>query len=140
MDEGKAINLSLTAIGDVIAALGEREVMFLTETASSPRYSVVFLAVVQPSEDDVCETVCSLKFAQEPGHRIKKRRSKNLKMLKRKRLAELHKEVCDTEQEPKSLNEQIRRAEMTLEEKKKLSSAASQALSDEKGSPTSTQW
>jgi hypothetical protein len=59
-------------------------------------------------------------------------------MLKLHRLAELDKEICDTEHELKYVNEQIRRAEMSLEEKKKLSSSVCQSLSDEKGSPRST--
>lgn len=59
-------------------------------------------------------------------------------MLKQKRLAELDKEVRDAEEELKHLNEQIRIAEISLEEKKKLNSSVCQALSDEKGSPRST--
>jgi len=59
-------------------------------------------------------------------------------MLKQKRLAELDKEICNAKEELKYLNEQIRRAEISLEEKKKLTSSVCQALSDEKGSPRST--
>jgi len=59
-------------------------------------------------------------------------------MLKQKRLTELDKEICNAEEELKYLNEQIRRAEISLEEKKKLTSSVCQALSDEKGSPRST--
>jgi kinesin family protein C2/C3 len=60
-------------------------------------------------------------------------------MLKQKRLAELDKEVRDAEGELKHLNEQIRMAEISLEEKKKkLNSSVCQDLSDEKGSPRST--
>ena len=59
-------------------------------------------------------------------------------MLKQKRLAELDKEICNAKEELKYLNEQIRRAEISLEEKKKLTSSVCQALGDEKGSPRST--
>lgn len=62
----------------------------------------------------------------------------DIKKLKQKRIAELDKEICDAEQELKDLNEQIKRAENSLEERKKLSSSVCQALSDEKGSPRST--
>lgn len=58
--------------------------------------------------------------------------------MKQKRLAELDKEIFDAEEEQKYLNEQIRRTEISLEEKKKLSSSVCQVLSDEKGSPRST--
>jgi kinesin family protein C2/C3 len=59
-------------------------------------------------------------------------------MLKQKRLVGLDREICTAEEELKYLNEQIRRAEISLEEKKKLTSSVCQALSDEKGSPRST--
>ena len=59
-------------------------------------------------------------------------------MLKQKQIAELDKVVCDADEEQKYLNEQISRAEITLEEKKKLNSSICQVLSDEKGSPRST--
>ncbi|GJM99072.1 hypothetical protein PR202_ga16137 [Eleusine coracana subsp. coracana] len=63
---------------------------------------------------------------------------KDLKILKQLRLAGLDKEICDAEQELKYVNEQIRKSEISLEEKKKLSSSTYQGLSDEKGLPRST--
>ncbi|XP_062198074.1 kinesin-like protein KIN-14O [Phragmites australis] len=149
MDEGKAINLSLSAFGDVIAALRRKRSHVpyrnskLTQILSDSLgdgSKVLMVVHISPSEDDVSDTVCSLSFAKR-ARSIESNRdiSEGLKMLKQKRLAELDKEICDAEEELKFLNEQIRRAEISLEEKKKkLSSSACQALSDEKGSPRST--
>ncbi|KAL6907864.1 hypothetical protein ACP4OV_002034 [Aristida adscensionis] len=148
MDEGKAINLSLSALGDVIAALRRKRSHVpyrnskLTQILSDSLgdgSKVLMVVHISPSEDDVGETVCSLNFAKR-ARSIESNRDvpEDLKMLKQKRLAELDKEICDAEQELKYLNEQIRTADISLEEKKKLFSSACQALSDEKGSPRST--
>ncbi|RLM58297.1 hypothetical protein C2845_PM18G12080 [Panicum miliaceum] len=141
MDEGKAINLSLSALGDVIAAL-RRKNSKLTQILSDSLgdgSKVLMVVHISPCEDDVGETVCSLSFANR-ARSIESNRDipEDLKMLKQKRIAELDKEVCDADEELKYLNEQIRRAEISLEEKKKLTSSICQVLSDEKGSPRST--
>ncbi|KAK3120634.1 hypothetical protein QOZ80_9AG0691230 [Eleusine coracana subsp. coracana] len=148
MDEGKAINLSLSALGDVIAALRRKRSHVpyrnskLTQILSDSLgdgSKVLMVVHISPSEEDVSETVCSLSFA-ERARSIKSNKdvSEDLKILKQQRLAGLDKEICDTEQELKYVNEQIRKSEISLEEKKKLSSSTYQGLSDEKGSPRST--
>ncbi|KAL6654317.1 hypothetical protein ACP70R_007782 [Stipagrostis hirtigluma subsp. patula] len=148
MDEGKAINLSLSALGDVIAALRRKRSHVpyrnskLTQILSDSLgdgSKVLMVVHISPSEDDLCETVCSLNFAKRTRS-IESNRDvpEDLKMLKQRRLTELEREICDTEQELKYLDEQIRTAEISLEGKKKLSSSACQDVSDEKGSPRST--
>ncbi|VAH21482.1 unnamed protein product [Triticum turgidum subsp. durum] len=149
MDEGKAINLSLSALGDVIAALRRKRSHVpyrnskLTQILSDSLgdgSKVVMVVHISPSKDDVGETICSLGFAKRAMLIESSRElSEDLKMLKRKRLAELDKEMRDAEQELGVLNEQIRIAETSAaEERKTLSpSVACQALSDEKGSPRS---
>lgn len=149
MDEGKAINLSLSALGDVIAALRRKRSHVpyrnskLTQILSDSLgdgSKVVMVVHISPSKEDVGETICSLGFAKRAMLIESSRElSEDLKMLKRKRLAELDKEMRDAEQELRVLNEQIRSAETSAaEERKKLSpSVVCQALSDEKGSPRS---
>ncbi|KAM3405518.1 hypothetical protein ACQJBY_008174 [Aegilops geniculata] len=148
MDEGKAINLSLSALGDVIAALRRKRSHVpyrnskLTQILSDSLgdgSKVVMVVHISPSEDDVGETICSLGFAKRAMLIESSRElSEDLKMLKRRRLAELDKEIRDAEQELGVLNEQIRSAETSAEERKKLSpSVACQPLGDEKGSPRS---
>ncbi|KAL5203945.1 hypothetical protein ABZP36_008816 [Zizania latifolia] len=148
MDEGKAINLSLSALGDVIAALRRRRSHVpyrnskLTQILSDSLgdgSKVLMVVHISPSDDDIGETVCSLSFAKRARSiESSKDTSEGVKKLKQKRLAELEKEICDAEQELKHLTEQIRRAEISLEERKKQISSACQAHSDEKGSPRST--
>ncbi|XP_020165573.1 kinesin-like protein KIN-14O isoform X1 [Aegilops tauschii subsp. strangulata] len=147
MDEGKAINLSLSALGDVIAALRRKRSHVpyrnskLTQILSDSLgdgSKVVMVVHISPSKDDVGETICSLGFAKramltESGREL----SEDLKMLKRKRLAELDKEMRDAERELRVLNEQIRSAETSAEERKKLPPSVCQPLGDEKGSPRS---
>ncbi|XP_044451295.1 kinesin-like protein KIN-14O isoform X3 [Triticum aestivum] len=147
MDEGKAINLSLSALGDVIAALRRKRSHVpyrnskLTQILSDSLgdgSKVVMVVHISPSKDDVGETICSLGFAKramliESGREL----SEDLKMLKRKRLAELDKEMRDAERELGVLNEQIRSAETSAEERKKLPPSVCQPLGDEKGSPRS---
>ncbi|WVZ50096.1 hypothetical protein U9M48_001384 [Paspalum notatum var. saurae] len=149
MDEGKAINLSLSALGDVIAALRRKRSHVpyrnskLTQILSDSLgdgSKVLMVVHISPSEDDVGETVCSLSFAKR-ARSIESNREipEDLKMLKQKRLTELDKEINGAEEELEHLNEQIRKAETSLEDKKKkLASSVCQALSDEKGSPRST--
>lgn len=147
MDEGKAINLSLSALGDVIAALRRKRSHVpyrnskLTQILSDSLGNgskVLMVVHISPSEEDVGETVCSLSFARR-ARSIESTREipEDLKMLKQKRLTELEKEICGAEEKLKYLNEQIRKAEISLEEKK-LGSSVCQTLSDEKGSPRST--
>ncbi|KAG8090470.1 hypothetical protein GUJ93_ZPchr0011g26894 [Zizania palustris] len=148
MDEGKAINLSLSALGDVIAALRRRRSHVpyrnskLTQILSDSLgdgSKVLMVVHISPSEDDIGETVCSLSFAKRARSiESSKDTSEGVKKLKQKRLAELDKEICNAEQELKHLTEQIRRAEISLEERKRQISSACQALIDEKGSPRST--
>ncbi|XP_052136969.1 kinesin-like protein KIN-14O [Oryza glaberrima] len=148
MDEGKAINLSLSALGDVIAALRRKRSHVpyrnskLTQILSDSLgdgSKVLMVVHISPSDDDIGETVCSLSFAKRARSiESSKELSEDIKKLKQKRIAELDKEIYDAEQELKDLNEQIKRAETSLEERKKLSSSVCQALSDEKGSPRST--
>lgn len=148
MDEGKAINLSLSALGDVIAALRRKRSHVpyrnskLTQILSDSLgdgSKVLMVVHISPCKDDVGETICSLGFAKR-ARLIESSRelSEDLKILKQRRLSELDKEICDAEKELKDLNEQIRSAENSLAERKKILPSVCQALSDEKGSPRST--
>ncbi|KAM0947711.1 putative minus-end-directed kinesin ATPase [Dioscorea sansibarensis] len=73
MDEGKAINLSLSALGDVIAALKKKHghIPFrnskLTQLLSDSLGNgskVLMIVHISPCKDDLGETVCSLNFAK----------------------------------------------------------------------------
>ncbi|XP_015883614.2 kinesin-like protein KIN-14T isoform X1 [Ziziphus jujuba] len=72
LDEGKAINLSLSALGDVINALQKKNghvpyrnsklTQVLKDSLGEDSKSLM-LVHVSPKEEDLCETICSLNFA-----------------------------------------------------------------------------
>ncbi|KAF6147741.1 hypothetical protein GIB67_006714 [Kingdonia uniflora] len=71
-DEGKAINLSLSALGDVISALQRRrshipyrnsKLTQVLRDSLGEDSKTLMLVHVSPKEEDLCETVCSLGFA-----------------------------------------------------------------------------
>ncbi|XP_076908373.1 kinesin-like protein KIN-14T [Bidens hawaiensis] len=71
-EEGKAINFSLSALGDVINALQrkkshipyrERKLTQVLKDSLGEDSKTLMLVHVSPKEEDICETVCSLNFA-----------------------------------------------------------------------------
>ncbi|KAJ0977663.1 hypothetical protein J5N97_013137 [Dioscorea zingiberensis] len=141
MDEGKAINLSLSALGDVIFALKKKHghIPFrnskLTQLLSDSLGNgskVLMIVHVSPSEDDLGETVCSLNFARRvraiESNREHLHSEQELKKQKENSIAELNQQISATEEELEKLRTQIERTENLLLEKKKL-------VEDQKGSP-----
>lgn len=72
LEEGKAINLSLSALGDVISALQKRQAHIpyrnskltqILRDSLGEDAKTVMIVHVSPKEDDVGETICSLGFA-----------------------------------------------------------------------------
>ncbi|XP_010938125.1 kinesin-like protein KIN-14B isoform X2 [Elaeis guineensis] len=72
LEEGKAINLSLSALGDVISALQSKKphvpyrnsklTQVLRDSLGSDSKTLM-LVHVSPKEEDLCESICSLGFA-----------------------------------------------------------------------------
>lgn len=73
LQEGKAINLSLSALGDVISALQSKKhqhvpyrnsklTQVLRDSLETDSKTLM-LVHVSPKEEDLCETICSLNFA-----------------------------------------------------------------------------
>ncbi|PRQ35821.1 putative minus-end-directed kinesin ATPase [Rosa chinensis] len=72
LEEGKAINLSLSSLGDVINALQLRKghvpyrnskLTQVLKDSLGRDSKTLMLVHVSPKEEDLCETVCSLNFA-----------------------------------------------------------------------------
>ncbi|XP_037494620.1 kinesin-like protein KIN-14T isoform X2 [Jatropha curcas] len=72
LDEGKAINLSLSALGDVINALQSKKrhipyrnskLTQVLKDSLGDDSKTLMLVHVSPKEEDLCETICSLNFA-----------------------------------------------------------------------------
>ncbi|XP_076885480.1 kinesin-like protein KIN-14T [Bidens hawaiensis] len=71
-EEGKSINLSLSALGDVINALQRKnshipyrnsKLTQVLKDSLGEDSKTLMLVHVSPKEEDICETVCSLNFA-----------------------------------------------------------------------------
>ncbi|KAK9079004.1 hypothetical protein SSX86_000673 [Deinandra increscens subsp. villosa] len=71
-EEGKAINLSLSALGDVINALQRKnshipyrnsKLTQVLKDSLGEDSKTLMLVHVSPKEEDLCETICSLNFA-----------------------------------------------------------------------------
>ncbi|KAF3444368.1 hypothetical protein FNV43_RR14060 [Rhamnella rubrinervis] len=72
LEEGKAINLSLSALGDVIYALQKKKghvpyrnskLTQVLKDSLGDDSKTLMLVHISPKEDDLCETICSLNFA-----------------------------------------------------------------------------
>ncbi|EEF38964.1 kinesin-like protein KIN-14T [Ricinus communis] len=72
LDEGKAINLSLSALGDVINALQRKKrhipyrnskLTQVLKDSLGDDSKTLMLVHVSPKEEDLCETICSLNLA-----------------------------------------------------------------------------
>ncbi|KAJ6427888.1 hypothetical protein OIU84_023316 [Salix udensis] len=72
LDEGKAINLSLSALGDVISSLQRKrhhipyrnsKLTQVLKDSLGDDSKTIMLVHVSPKEEDLCETICSLNFA-----------------------------------------------------------------------------
>ncbi|KAH9688371.1 kinesin-like protein KIN-14U [Citrus sinensis] len=144
LDEGRAINLSLSALADVIAALRRkrghvpyRQVLcwLLFSAFNYPFSFVLMLVHASPCEEDVGETICSLSFAKRArGIESNRELSEDLKKRREIRMAELEEDMREAEAECQNVRNQIKEVESLLSEKKKLFSAACQSLEDEEKS------
>ncbi|KAG1326307.1 kinesin-like protein KIN-14O [Cocos nucifera] len=140
LDEGKAINLSLSALGDVVAALKRKRSHIpyrnskLTQILSDSLgdgSKVLMIVHVSPSEDDVAETMCSLSFAKRV-RAIEANVSEDAKKQKEKSIAELEQQIHDTEEELHKVRSQMDGVENMVRENDKLF-----LTDDHKGSPRS---
>ncbi|WJX19440.1 hypothetical protein P8452_09132 [Trifolium repens] len=82
---------------------------------------VLMLVHISPSEEDVCETVCSLNFAKR-ARAIESNREvpMELKKQREKKIMELEDDIKEAEKQRQSLRDQIQNIELKLSENKKL--------------------
>nr|XP_011465891.1 PREDICTED: kinesin-like protein KIFC3 isoform X2 [Fragaria vesca subsp. vesca]XP_011465892.1 PREDICTED: kinesin-like protein KIFC3 isoform X2 [Fragaria vesca subsp. vesca] len=124
LDEGRAINLSLSALGDVIAALRRKrghvpyrnsKLTQILKDSLGHGSKVLMLVHVSPCEQDVAETICSLSFAKR-ARAIENNReiSEDLKKQKEKRTKELENDMRKAKEECQKVKNQIQKAELLL--------------------------
>ncbi|KAF3454370.1 hypothetical protein FNV43_RR04817 [Rhamnella rubrinervis] len=141
LDEGRAINLSLSALGDVIAALRRKrghvpyrnsKLTQILKDSLGDSSKVMMLVHVSPCEEDVGETICSLCFAKR-ARAVESNRelSEDLKKQKVKRVQELDEDMREAEEECQKIKYQIQKAEFLLTENKRLYSTTYELLQDE---------
>ncbi|KAF7805175.1 kinesin-like protein KIN-14U [Senna tora] len=134
LDEGRAINLSLSALADVIAALRRKrchvpyrnsKLTQILKDSLGDGSKVLMLVHISPSEEDVCETICSLNFAKRArATESNKEIPVELKRLKEKKIIELEEEMREAEMDNGNLRDQIQKVELKLDEQKKIFSNA----------------
>ncbi|XP_027364249.1 kinesin-like protein KIN-14U [Abrus precatorius] len=130
LDEGRAINLSLSALADVIAALKRKrchvpyrnsKLTQILKDSLGYGSKVLMLVHISPSEEDVCETICSLNFAKRArAIESNKEVPVELKKQKEKRIMELEEDINEAEKQRHTLREQIQKVELKLSESKSL--------------------
>ncbi|KAH7543186.1 hypothetical protein FEM48_Zijuj02G0156800 [Ziziphus jujuba var. spinosa] len=147
LDEGRAINLSLSALGDVVAALRRKrghvpyrnsKLTQILKDSLGDSSKVLMLVHVSPFEEDVGETICSLCFAKR-ARAVESNRElpEDVKKQKEKRVKELEDDMREAEQECQKVKYQIEKAEFLLTKNKKLYSTTCDILEDEVNSHSS---
>ncbi|CAL9750273.1 unnamed protein product [Musa acuminata subsp. burmannicoides] len=140
LDEGRAINLSLSALGDVIAALRMRRSHIpyrnskLTQILSDSlgnNSKVLMILHISLGDDDAAETVCSLSFAKRVrAVEANRELSEETKKRKQQSITELEQHIQEAEEELQRVSKQMEMAEKLIQEKTEILRVAHQ-LPDE---------
>ncbi|RWW11003.1 hypothetical protein GW17_00025417 [Ensete ventricosum] len=119
LEEGKAINLSLSALGDVISALQHKKnhvpyrnsklTQVLRDSLGSDSKTLMFVHV-SPKEEDLCETICSLGFATRVRSiHLESEKSPELQAKKEVEMDKLQQTITELESEQKDVQREIGR-------------------------------
>ncbi|KAL9280885.1 unnamed protein product [Arabidopsis thaliana] len=130
MDEGRAINLSLSALGDVIAALRRKKghvpyrnskLTQILKDSLGTRSKVLMLVHISPRDEDVGETICSLSFTKR-ARAVESNRglTAELQKLREKKISELEEEMEETQEDCKKIKARLQEVECLVNEHKKL--------------------
>ncbi|KAJ6883662.1 hypothetical protein NC652_030794 [Populus alba x Populus x berolinensis] len=147
LDEGRSINLSLSALGDVIAALRRKrghvpyrnsKLTQILKDSLGHSSKVLMLVHISPCEEDVGETICSLSFANR-ARAIETYRdlTEDINMQRQKRILELEVEMREAEEECQKVRYQVQKAEFLLSENRELLSTTYHVPDDKENAPIS---
>ncbi|XP_021742323.1 kinesin-like protein KIN-14U [Chenopodium quinoa] len=141
LDEGRAINLSLSALGDVIASLRRKrthvpyrnsKLTQILRDSLGNESKVLMIVHISPVEEDLGETICSMSFAKRArGIESNQELPQEIKQLKQKKIAELSDEMREAEEEYQKVRDQLQKAESLHSEKKQLNAVACDSTEDE---------
>ncbi|CAJ1976198.1 unnamed protein product [Sphenostylis stenocarpa] len=134
LDEGRAINLSLSALADVVAALKRKrchvpyrnsKLTQLLKDSLGYGSKVLMLVHISPSEEDVCETICSLNFAKRArAIESNKEVPVEVKKQREKKIMELEEDIKEAEKQRQNLRVETQKIELKLNDSKKLLSTS----------------
>ncbi|XP_042420346.1 kinesin-like protein KIN-14B isoform X1 [Zingiber officinale] len=119
LEEGKAINLSLSALGDVISALQHKKshvpyrnsklTQVLRDSLGFDSKTLMFVHV-SPKEEDLCETICSLGFAARAGSiHLDSKESPEMQARKEVEMTKLEQKIRELEIEQKDVQREIKK-------------------------------
>ncbi|KAL4319524.1 hypothetical protein GQ457_18G004820 [Hibiscus cannabinus] len=147
LDEGRAINLSLSALGDVIHALQRRKrhipyrnskLTQVLKDSLGDDSKTLMLVHISPKEEDLCETICSLNFAArvksvqlgpEESNEARNQREASIKNLQQK-IEEIEDERQHMRVKIQNLNHKLEltRKRLPLEEQVETSDLSSELV------------
>lgn len=129
MEEGKAINMSLSALGDVISALQNKQAHIpyrnskltqILRDSIGEDSKTLMLVHISPKADDLSETICSLSFAtRAKGVHLGRELSYEVKVQTEANMVELMQKMRCLEDDCQSARNNIQTVEFLLREKKK---------------------
>ncbi|KAL9248050.1 hypothetical protein vseg_021413 [Gypsophila vaccaria] len=148
LDEGRAINLSLSALADVVASLRRRRphvpyrnsklTQILRDSLGNDS-KVLMIVHISSIAEDVGETICSMSFAKRArAIESNQELAEDLKNQRRKKIAELYEEMNETEEEYQTIRNQLQKAEFLLRENDRVHSASNEQVVDEDNIPGNT--
>ncbi|KAE8672041.1 kinesin-like protein KIF3A-like isoform X2 [Hibiscus syriacus] len=125
LDEGRAINLSLSALGDVIHALQRSKCHIPYRNSKLTRVlkdslgddsKTLMLVHVSPKEEDLCETICSLNFASRAKNvRLGHEESNEVKNQREAAMQNLQQKIKEIEDERQHIRGKLQISNRKLE-------------------------
>ncbi|XP_024984947.1 kinesin-like protein KIN-14T isoform X2 [Cynara cardunculus var. scolymus] len=137
-EEGKAINLSLSALGDVINALQRKnshipyrnsKLTQVLKDSLGEDSKTLMLVHVSPKEEDLCETVCSLNFALRlRSIHLGKTEANEARAMREGAMTNLQREMQKIEDIRDKLRKEVKKLNQKLESLTKTSSGSNAKL------------
>uniref|UniRef100_A0A7N0TJZ3 Kinesin motor domain-containing protein n=2 Tax=Kalanchoe fedtschenkoi TaxID=63787 RepID=A0A7N0TJZ3_KALFE len=124
-EEGKAINLSLSALGDVVDALQRKKchipyrnskLTLVLQDCLGEDSKTLMLVHVSPEEEDLCESICSLNFATRARRiHLGNGESQDAKEHKNAAIISLQRKMEQVEDERQETRRKIQKLNKTFE-------------------------
>ncbi|KAK1429039.1 hypothetical protein QVD17_11238 [Tagetes erecta] len=139
-EEGKAINLSLSALGDVINALQRKnshipyrnsKLTQVLKDSLGEDSKTLMLVHVSPKEEDICETVCSLNFALRlRSIHLGKTEPNETRVMREEAMTKLQHKMQEIENNRNTFIKQIKKLTQKLDSLTKTSTHPNDKLDD----------